>query len=320
MGGICGSDLNLITLRDSPSVSPFASFPFVIGHENVGIVRETGPAVTEVEPGQRVVADPLLPCAVRGFRQPCANCRAGLPNRCLRFTEGAIAPGLLLGSCRDTGGSWGEVFVAHRSQVIPVPDHVSDENAVLAEPFGCALHAVDVAGPPHGRTVLVIGGGVIGLCTIAALRIMAPGCRMVALVRHPFQADMARRLGADEVLAPRGRRRVPYGGRRPWGPSCCGRCWGRRCWWVAPMWCTSAQAATGPSTTPCALRPPAARWCSWGWRPCPGASTGAFVWLKELQVQGVFAAGPVRHAEGTVSAVQRAIELFAEGAVDLSGW
>src|SRR5690606_41134009 len=104
--------------------------------------------------------------AVRGFGQPCANCRAGLPNRCLRFAEGALAPGLLLGSCRDTGGSWGEVFVAHRSQVIPVPDHVSDENAVLAEPFGCALHAVDVAGPPHGRTVLVIGGGVIGLCTI----------------------------------------------------------------------------------------------------------------------------------------------------------
>ncbi|HLT58705.1 MAG TPA: alcohol dehydrogenase catalytic domain-containing protein [Limnochordales bacterium] len=317
LGGICGSDLNLITLRDSPSVSPFASFPFVIGHENVGVVRETGPAVTEVEPGQRVVVDPLLPCAVRGFGQPCANCRAGLPNRCLRFAEGALAPGLLLGSCRDTGGSWGEVFVAHRSQVIPVPDHVSDENAVLAEPFGCALHAVDVAGPPHGRTVLVIGGGVIGLCTIAALRIMAPGCRIIALVRHPFQADMARRLGADEVLAPRGRDVYPtvaaaLGAKllRPvLGP---------------PVLVGGAdvvyECAGSDGALNDALRfaAPGGQVVLLGLASVPRGIDWTFVWLKELQVQGVFAAGPVRTGEGTVSAVQRAIELFAEGAVDLS--
>src|SRR5690625_1341332 len=63
MGGICGSDLSLLSLEDSPSLSPLASFPFVIGHENVGIVREVGETATDIEPGQRVVVDPLLPCA-----------------------------------------------------------------------------------------------------------------------------------------------------------------------------------------------------------------------------------------------------------------
>ncbi len=148
MGGICGSDLSLIALEDSPSLSPLASFPFVIGHENVGIVREAGETAADVEVGQRVVADPLLPCAVRGFGTPCKSCRAGRPNRCLRFTSGNIAPGLLLGHCRDTGGSWGATFVAHRTQIIPVPDHVSNENALMSEPFGCALHAVEAAGRP----------------------------------------------------------------------------------------------------------------------------------------------------------------------------
>jgi len=317
LGGICGSDLNLIALRDSPSVSPFASFPFVIGHENVGVVREAGTRVTEVQPGQRVVVDPLLPCAVRGFAHPCANCRAGQPNRCLRFTEGELAPGLLLGSCRDTGGSWGEVFVAHRSQVIPVPDHVSDENALLAEPFGCALHAVDVAGPPHDKTVLVIGGGVIGLCTIAALRLMAPGSRIVALVRHPFQADMARRLGADEVLAPRGKDVYPtvaaaLGAKllRPvLGP---------------PVLVGGADAVYECAGSDRALNDalrfaaPGGQVVLLGLAAVPRGIDWSFVWLKEIQVQGVFAAGPVRTETGTVSAVQRAIDLFAQGAVDLS--
>ncbi|MBO8140822.1 MAG: alcohol dehydrogenase catalytic domain-containing protein [Firmicutes bacterium] len=315
LAGICGSDLNLIALRDSPSVSPFASFPFVIGHENVGIVSEVGSAVTEVRPGQRVVVDPLLPCAVRGC-EPCDNCRAGMPNRCLRFAEGALSPGLLLGSCRDTGGSWGQSFVAHRSQVIPVPDEVSDENAVLAEPFGCALHAVDVAGPPRGQ-VIVIGGGVIGLCVVAALKLMAPDCRIVALVRHPFQAEMARRLGADEVLTPRGKQVYPavaeaLGARllRPvLGP---------------PVFSGGADAVYECAGSDRALNDalrfagPGGQVVLLGLAAIPKAIDWSFVWLKELEVQGVFAAGPVKTPAGPVSAVRRAVELFAGGAVDLS--
>lgn len=59
-GGICGSDMNLIFLNDSPTTSPYASFPFTIGHEFVGEVIETGGNVRQLSPGDRVVADPYL--------------------------------------------------------------------------------------------------------------------------------------------------------------------------------------------------------------------------------------------------------------------
>ena len=65
MGGICGSDINVITLKASPSTSPFSSFPFVLGHENVGDVMEVGRAVRAVAVGERVAANPLLCCEPR---------------------------------------------------------------------------------------------------------------------------------------------------------------------------------------------------------------------------------------------------------------
>ncbi|HET9017300.1 MAG TPA: alcohol dehydrogenase catalytic domain-containing protein, partial [Thermomicrobiaceae bacterium] len=168
-GGICGSDLGLVLLHSSTASAPFTSFPFTVGHENVGTVVELGGAVGDVAIGQRVVVDPLLPCAVRGFDDPCPACARGDYNLCERFREGALAPGMLTGFCRDTGGSWSPSFVAHRSQLVPVPESVSDESAVLAEPFAVALHAVLRNRPADDDTVLVIGAGVIGLCTVAAL-------------------------------------------------------------------------------------------------------------------------------------------------------
>src|SRR5262245_57214229 len=101
MGGICGSDLNILTLRASPSTSPFSSFPFVLGHENVGVVTEVGPGVRSVAVGARVTANPLLACAARGIHPPCAACASGDPQRCAHFTDGDVAPGMLLGTTRD---------------------------------------------------------------------------------------------------------------------------------------------------------------------------------------------------------------------------
>jgi threonine dehydrogenase-like Zn-dependent dehydrogenase len=199
-GGICGSDLNLISLHDSPSVSPFASFPFTIGHENVGTVAEVGSAVEGVEVGDRVVVDPLLPCEPRGINPPCPFCQAGAINRCQNFARGRLAPGLLIGSCRDTGGSWSPYFVAHRSQLYHVPGWVSDENALLLEPFCVALHAVLHRFPSNDDTVLVVGAGIIGLCTVAALRALGSLARVLVLAKYPFQGRLAEQFGADQVI------------------------------------------------------------------------------------------------------------------------
>lgn len=200
LGGICGSDLAVVGLKASPATSPFSSFPFVLGHENVGVVEETGPAVRGVVRGERVVVNPLLACGPRAVDPPCAACAAGQPSRCEHFTDGALPPGMLIGTTRGLGGSWGERFVAHEEQVLRVPDAVSDEAAVLVEPFACSVHAVRSAPPAPGERVLVIGAGSIGLLTVAALRALAPESEVTVLARHAFQREHALRLGAAHVV------------------------------------------------------------------------------------------------------------------------
>lgn len=204
MGGICGSDLNVITLKASPSTSPFSSFPFVLGHENVGDVVEVGAAVTMVRPGDRVTANPLLCCEPRGIEPPCRACAEGHHSRCTHFTDGALAPGMLIGTTRALGGSWGERFVAHEAQLVRLPDAMSDEEGTLVEPFACSVHAVRANLPAPGERVLVIGAGSIGLLTTAAIRALAPDVRVTTLARHTFQASHAERLGAERIVRARG--------------------------------------------------------------------------------------------------------------------
>jgi L-iditol 2-dehydrogenase len=200
LGGICGSDLAVVTLKASPATSPFSSFPFVIGHENVADVVEVGRGVSGVAVGDCVVANPLLCCEPRGIVPECAACASGHHSRCAHFTDGDVAPGMLIGTTRGVGGSWGEHFVAHESQLLRVPDRVTDEEAVLVEPFACSVHAVRANLPERGEQVLVIGAGSIGLLTIAALSALAPEVPATVLARHEFQAAHARRLGAAQTV------------------------------------------------------------------------------------------------------------------------
>jgi threonine dehydrogenase-like Zn-dependent dehydrogenase len=202
MGGICGSDVSLVTLSMSPSTSPFSSFPFVVGHENVGTVIETGSRVTRVSAGDRVVANPLLACGVRGIDPPCAHCAAGAPSRCEHFTDGAIAPGMILGTTRGLGGSWGEQYVAHEDQLLCIDESVSDRLAVLIEPLACVVAPILAHPCPEGARVLVIGAGSMGLLTVAALKVLAR-VDVTVLCRHRFQAEHAENLRADRIVLAR---------------------------------------------------------------------------------------------------------------------
>lgn len=197
LAGICGTDLALLTGRESSAMSPFVSFPAVIGHEVVGTVVERGSRV-DVEEGTRVTVDPVIGCEVRG-RSPCRECVDGHPATCLYPTEGPLAPGLLIGYCRDLPGAWGDEMLVHRSQLHRVPDGVDDTEAVLVEPLAVALHAALRGVPVEGQPVLVLGGGALGLLHLAALRMLGARCRTVSLARHPAQQALARRLGAETV-------------------------------------------------------------------------------------------------------------------------
>ena len=199
-GGICGSDTGTIHLHTSPYMTPWSSFPFTFGHENVGTIAEAGARAGNFVQGERVVVDPMLWCKPRGFADLCQFCARGETNLCERMREGILAPGIGTGFCRDTGGSWSEYFLAHHAQLYRVPDNVSDENAVLVEPFAIGIHAALQFPPRDEDTVVIMGAGIIGLLTLAALRQTGSRANIWVVARYPFQADAARKLGANEII------------------------------------------------------------------------------------------------------------------------
>ncbi len=201
LAGICGSDTSLLTGRASATLSPFASFPAILGHEVLAEVVEAGSGV-ELARGQRVVVDPVIACIVRGF-EPCSSCREGRYALCLRMAEGDLAPGMLIGYCRDLPGGWSTAMLAHASQLHPIPDALGDDVGVLIEPLSIVLHAVLLDPPAADDRVLVIGGGTIGLGTVAVLRLTGSRADVTIVVRHPFQARLAERLGASRAIVDR---------------------------------------------------------------------------------------------------------------------
>ncbi len=192
LSGICGSDLAAIGGHASLYLDPLTSYPFVPGHEVVGTLDD----------GSRVVIEPALGCKVRGIEPPCPRCAEGRPGLCYNVTEGPIEVGLQTGYCADTGGGWGEVLVAHPSQLHPVPPSLSDQAAVLIEPFACCVHAALRGGVTKDDIVVVVGAGTIGLLTVAAIRLFTPPKRLIAVAKHPTQRELAQKLGADQVVNP----------------------------------------------------------------------------------------------------------------------
>ena len=202
LSSICGSDLAIITAKGSPYFSPFTSTPFVLGHEIVGEIAETGAAVEGFPVGARVVIEPALSCQVRGITPQCHQCQNLRFANCENITKGDISAGVQTGYCRDTGGGWSEYVLAHQSQLHLVPDDILDETAVLLEPFACALHGVLKTEFNEADEICVIGGGTIGLLTVAALRGLGHRNRILIFAKYPHQQQLALELGADEVLSP----------------------------------------------------------------------------------------------------------------------
>lgn len=198
--GICGSDINMISLKDSPLLEPLCSFPCILGHESTGIIEELGAGVNEFRKGDRVVIDPILGCKVRDLEQLCQNCSVGNTNLCENFDRGDISPGFDLGWCRDVGGAFSPFFITHKSQLYKVPDNVSNENAVLVEPFSIGLHAVIRHFPQDTDTVLVVGVGVIGIMVIVALRAWGSKARIIAIDKADREDIAINKCGADHFI------------------------------------------------------------------------------------------------------------------------
>lgn len=202
--GICGSDAKMVFMDfgddyTDGALNGYFTFPTVFGHEVVADVVEVGPAVTTLEVGQRVVLNPWLSCGPRGVDPPCGSCQAGDYSLCWNFMRGPVAAGIHTGTSRDAPGGFAEYLPAHETMLIPVPAGVSDEVAVLADPFAVSLHSVTRHPPPSGGKVLVYGGGALGTTVTAIIRALYPDVEVMVVARWPAQAALARRLGATVV-------------------------------------------------------------------------------------------------------------------------
>lgn len=192
LSGICGSDLSTLSGHTSRYFEPLVSFPFVMGHEVVGMT----------EGGNRVVIDAVLGHACRGEALPFDGAAPADGSDHGHLIGGHLEAGLQIGSCESTSGGWSESMIAHESQLHVVPETMSDESAVMIEPAAGALHAVLRAGVREGQTVVVLGAGTIGLCIVAALREHTQAGSIVATAKYPEQRRLATELGATSVVEP----------------------------------------------------------------------------------------------------------------------
>lgn len=192
--GICGTDLH--EYLGGPNFCPASrhpvtgdSIPVTLGHEFSGVIKEIG---SEVRAAHLRVG---LPCAVQPtvYCGKCAACAAGAENAC--HTGGFI--GLSGG-----GGGLSEAVSVPADQVFPLPEGVPLELGALVEPLSVAWHAVAAAPVTPESTVLVMGGGPIGLAAVLCL--IAKGVKKIivaeiATARRRFAKD----FGATHIINPK---------------------------------------------------------------------------------------------------------------------
>jgi threonine dehydrogenase-like Zn-dependent dehydrogenase len=200
MCGFCASDMSLIFLKESPTASPFTSFPSVIGHEICGRIAAVGSKATEFKLGDIVTIAPALNCAAREIKPACPACQNGMIASCENYAGGNLAPGMIIGLCTGTAGGFAPRFIAHKSQVFKLPEACSPQQGVLIEPLTVGLQAVHSNMPQSGEKVMIVGGGVIGTMVLKAIRGLDIDCAVTVVDPSAFAANLAKQAGADHVI------------------------------------------------------------------------------------------------------------------------
>lgn len=177
--GICGSDRHMFR-GEYPTAKPVT-----LGHEFSGLVEAIGDAVEGFPIGTRITGDPNIACG------QCEHCRAGRPNLCV-----ALRP---IGVMRD--GGFAEYVLVPAVQAAVLPPDLDPRHGAFCEPVSCCLHAIDVARIPPGGSVLILGGGVIGLLMVQLARLAGAGT-VVLSTRQVPRRTLALELGATGVADP----------------------------------------------------------------------------------------------------------------------
>ncbi len=183
---VCGTDVRIYEGKKTKGVRT----PSVIGHELVGTIAEVGSQVNDFSVGDRVGVMPVIPCG------KCYYCMNGKENVCQNRTaigyeyDGGFAEYVKIPSTALKSGN-----------IVKLPDHVSFEEAVVAEPLACCLNGQKKANVKMGDVVVVTGGGPIGLMHVQLSKIA--GAKKVILsepIAH--RREKAIDAGADIAVDP----------------------------------------------------------------------------------------------------------------------
>jgi 2-desacetyl-2-hydroxyethyl bacteriochlorophyllide A dehydrogenase len=178
--GICGTDLHI--LRHG---FPGTHYPVTPGHEFAGHVVALGPSVKGIREGDFVAVDPNVVCGT------CRWCRSGRPNLCLQLTPIGVG----------RAGAAAEFVNVPSQNAFAVKEALGGELAALIEPLACVIHAVESSQGVKNKTVLVFGGGTMGLLT-AIMSEVSGAARVVLADPSAHKRELAKRAGISETVDP----------------------------------------------------------------------------------------------------------------------
>jgi threonine dehydrogenase-like Zn-dependent dehydrogenase len=191
---ICGTDLHFIrgTMGGMKNGR-------IIGHEAVGIVEETGPAVRNFRKGDRVIIPSTVGCG------SCNYCRAGFYAQCDRINPaGKLGGTVFFGGPEDSGGLDGLQAEYARvpyaaTNLVKLPEEISDDQAIMmSDILPTSYQAAEMANIHSGDTVAIFGCGPVGMMAIACAQHLGAG-RIFAIDQVPSRLDQARSHGAEAI-------------------------------------------------------------------------------------------------------------------------
>lgn len=180
--GICGTDVHIFHGEPgSADVNP----PVILGHEYSGEVVEVGEDVTTLKKGDHVTIDPNIYCG------KCEYCRNNKKQLCTDMQA--------IGVTRD--GGFAQYSVVPEAQAFAVKSSVSYEDAAMAEPLACCIHGIDLAEIKPGNSVLIIGGGAIGLIMLQLAK-LSGASKVMLSEPNEMRRNAGVKLGADISFNP----------------------------------------------------------------------------------------------------------------------
>ncbi len=181
LGGICNTDLEI--------VNGYMNFQGVPGHEFVGVVEEIYGTAARCQygylQGQRVVGDINAACS----RSDCFYCQRGMPTHCPQRTTLGIV---------NRDGAFADYMSLPAQNLHPVPQHVSDEEAVFVEPLAANFEILEQVHLQPTDCVVILGDGKMG--QLAAQVLPLSGCEVFMVGKHEEKLALAAQRGVRTSL------------------------------------------------------------------------------------------------------------------------